>query len=253
MAVTLGATESQTALAFSSYTDCDIDPHTVDADTDLLLVSIKLKANEFISGVPQWSLGGGENMTLVRQSTSNDNSQNLKVWVYGLLTPTAGLGAISIATTSAFPAGQADALNFIGVETSSLAAAVKFIDEDVVEAASTANTNPLNSGGDAGNALYVAAGFRGGDVTGASNASGFTENFDGRTGTDTGQDLGYYTATLLDNAPQAITVDWDGTVTDQCSAVYLEIVAAGGGGPAGGFPYHAIDQRRRDLRTLLTM
>lgn len=220
-AVTRGATVSVTL----NTTDGDGDiTHTVDSGTELLLVSVVMRGTFSVSGTPQWSLGGGENLTLVHSSTAtgqNDGDRHLEVW--GLVSPTSGAGTVSITLSGSTDHVASTAVNYIGTDTASVAAATNFLSEDVNNGATTTNVHA--SAGNAGNALYFAGGFRGRDGEPSSNNASFNELVDGETGGFSNTaDSAINVADLLDSAPSAITVTW--SASDANVSVYIEVVAA---------------------------
>jgi hypothetical protein len=159
-------------------TDASIS-HTVDSDTTLLVVSIFYEAAETVSGTPQWSLGGGENLTLVDATTSSGNPNDMAMETWALVNPTAGAGTVSI-TVSSNDNSISTAVNYLGTATSSVAAAIAFLEEDVNDAIT--NTTVFASAGTSGNTLYAAAGFKGADGVGITVPTNFAELFDGESG-----------------------------------------------------------------------
>ena len=222
-AVTRGATTSSRENTTDPTTDGDIT-HTVDSGTTLLIISVHTRASESVSGTPQWSLGGGENLTLIHASTSSSGNGDNATEVWGLISPTSGAGTVDVVINSG-PYVIASATNYIGTETASVAAATNYLSEDVNDAATSTSVHA--SAGNAGNALYFAGTFRGGDGDPASNATSFFEIHDGDSGGTSINDGSYYVADLLNSAPEAITVTW--ATSDENASVYVEIVAAATG------------------------
>ena len=228
MAITRGGTTSSFSTSVEGTTG-DVS-HTVDSGTDLLVLSVSMRANHAVNGTPQWSLGGGENLTLIHASTSSDLAGDQRQYIYGLISPTVGAGTIDVVIDPAAPWIFSSAINYIGCDTASVAAATNFLSEDVND--TNTQTSVHASAGSSGNALYFAGCLRGGDGDPSSNASSFTELFDGGTGADATQDGAFYVADLLDSAPAAITVTW--AVSDENASIYVEIVAAAvGANPKG--------------------
>ena len=64
MAVTRGATTSENPDSVTG-TDASVT-HTVDVGTTLLLVYIGLRDDETVDATPSWTLGGGEDLTLMK-------------------------------------------------------------------------------------------------------------------------------------------------------------------------------------------
>ena len=228
MAITRGATVSTAGQTTGSSTSNDIT-HTVDTGTTLLIVTVGLEAGETMSAVPQWSLGGGENTTLINQTTSSGDNADQHNYVYGLVNPTAGAGTVSVDFTTTDNC-VACAVNYLGTETASVAAATNFDNEDVNDA--TSATTVLASGGSAPNWVLACANFRGADGTPASSGSdAFTELADfesggGGTSTDTSMWVGDKAA------PAGTTITW--SETDENAGQLIEIVAAASGGPPPG-------------------
>ena len=225
MAVTRGATTSRWRTSIVDDTDLSIS-HTVDSGTTLLLVSMHMFADASVSGTPSWSLGGGENLTLVRSSTSSGLAGDQHTEVWGLVNPTSGSGTVSITITAFSDAGYSTAVNYIGTETASVAAATNYLSETVND--SETSSTAFSSAGTSGNCLYVAANAKGADMGPASNASSFTELFDEETGgSSSSVDLWAYVADLLNSAPSAVTVSWDGVgAPDENCGIYVEVVAS---------------------------
>lgn len=220
MAVTRGATVSnftRTAVG----TDASIS-HTVNSGTTLLVVSVFLRADITVTAGPTWNTT--ETMTIIDQTTSSGNGNDMHVYSYGLVNPTATTDTVSI-TVDSDNAAISVAVNYIGTETASVAAATNFLAEDVNDGGTSSSV--FSSAGSAGNCLYLAGDAFGQDMSPASNTASFTELFDAATGPSSSQDIAGYVADLLNNAPQAVTINW--SVTDENAAHYIEIVAAAGG------------------------
>jgi len=241
VAVTRGTTLSSTTRTVTG-TDASIT-HTVDSGTTLLVVSVFYEAAETVSGTPQWSLGGGENLTLVDATTSSGSAQDVAMETWALVSPTSGAGTVTI-TVSSNDNSISTATNYIGTQTSSVANAISLLEEDVNDAAT--GTTVFASAGTVGNALYTAAGFKGGDGTPSSNSDSFFEIFDGESGGGSVvADISAYVTDLLDSAPSAFTGSWN--VSDENSGHYLEIEVF-----RDPFPYHSVNEQRRAIRTIIT-
>lgn len=173
-----------------------------------------------MTSVPQWSLGGGENMTLIDETTPSGANSEVHTYTYGLVNPTAGAGTVSV-DFSKTDNCCASAVNYLGTETASVAAATSFLNEDVND--TNTSTTVLSSGGSAGNYVYAAATFKGGEGTPASGTN-LTEVADFESGTE--------------NSPTTDTSLWigDGAAPDSCTITWsatkrnaghlIEIVAA---------------------------
>ena len=236
MAVTRGATTNKETRSING-TDADIS-HAVDSGTTLLIASVFFEADESVTGTVQWSLGGGENMTLIDATTSSGSFGDVAMATYGLVNPTSGAGTVTIPVTfndNSF----SNAINYIGTETASVAAATNFLEEHVNNVGTDTTTTIFASAGTSGNALYAAAVFFGGDGDPSSNNASFTELFDEATGPGSSSDTSVNICDLLDSAPSAVTITW--ADEDQNAGHYIEIVAAAAGAnPKGpfGMPLH---------------
>lgn len=220
-AVTRGATVSTNMDSADPVTDATIS-HTVDSGTTLLVISVCTKAESSVSGTPQWSLGGGENLTLIDATTSSGLTGDQATEVWGLVSPTSGSGSVSITIGSTDNVGVT-AVNYIGTVTSSVGDATNFLSEDVNDSATTTSVHA--SAGTSGNALYLSGCFRGEDGNPTSNNASFNEVVETITGTENNtNDSSIYIADLLDAAPSAITATW--SADDENASTYIEIVAA---------------------------
>jgi len=218
MAITRGATISQTKIS-ASTTDGSIT-HTVDANTSLLLVYIGTEGNESVSGTPQWSLGGGENLTLIQTFGSSGSAGDCIGHWYGLVSPTDGAGTVSITFASNVNPAWTAAVNYLGTKTDSVADATNTLSTDVND--SGTSTSVHASAGGANNALIFGGHFQGADGNPASNATSFDEVFDDTTGATNNADFAVYIAELLDSAPAAITVTW--SASDENTSGFIELV-----------------------------
>jgi hypothetical protein len=223
MAVTRGATVSEALVGFSvAGTDASIS-HTVDSGTTLLLVSVSFSANNSVSVTPQWSLGGGENLTLVDATTSSGLLGDVALETWGLINPTSGAGTVTVTLTSDLAVGLITfAVNYIGTDTTSVAAATNLLEEDVNDTAT--NTTTFASAGTAGNCLFATGAFRGADGDGITVPTNFTELMDAQSGTSNGSDQSGYACDQLDGAPDSCTWTW--VATDENTAHYIEVVAS---------------------------
>lgn len=225
-AITRGATLSSRAVAFGSAgTDLSIT-HTVDSSTTLLVVSIMLRADQAYTGTPQWSLGGGENLTLIDETTPGPDTQDMKVSTWGLVNPTSGAGAVTIMLDADLAYGiQATATNYLGTVTTSVGDATNFLAEDVQNGGSS-NTTTFASAGTSGNTLYAAGAFKGGDGDGITPPTNFAEIYDGESGPSVGSDHSSYVTDYIGGAPSAASWTW--ASSDEHASHYVEIVPAAG-------------------------
>ena len=218
--ITRGATVS-TCTHTSGATACNIT-HTVDSGTTILIVYIGIEGNESVSGTPQWSLGGGENLTLIRKFGASSNAADAIGYFYGLISPTAGAGTVTIAITDTADPIYTAAVNYIGTTGSAV-----FLSEDINDNNTTTSVHA--SAGNSGNALVFGGHFQGNDGNPTSNATSFVEVIENTTGGTAGSDFAFYWADILNaSGATAITVTW--SALDENTSAYIELVAVGGGG-----------------------
>ncbi len=218
MAVTRGGTLSNATRTVTG-TDASIT-HTVDANTTLLVISVFFEAGETVSGTPQWSLGGGENFTLIDATTSSGSNNDMACATYGLVSPTSGAGTVTI-TVSSNDNSISTATNYIGTNTSAtMSENASLLQEDVNDSAT--NTTVFSSAGTAGNCLYAAGCFKGDDGTGVTVPTGFFEIFDAESGGGSSNaDIAAYVCDELDGAPSACTWTW--AASDENAGHYIEV------------------------------
>ncbi len=216
MAITRGTTLSSTKISVNS-TDGSIT-HEVDANTSLLLVYIGTEGNESVSGTPQWSLGGGENLTLIDTfGTSTSAADCIGHW-YGLLNPTAGAGTVSITFASNCNPAITMAANYIGTIEGAMPT---LLSEDINDTASATNVHA--SAGTAGNALVVGTHFQGDDGATPTDNASFFDVFNDTTGGSSSADFTFFWGDILEAAgATAVTVTYQ--ATDENTGAYIEIV-----------------------------
>jgi hypothetical protein len=205
----------------TSGTDASVT-HTVDTGTTLLVVTTMYEAGETVSGTPSWSLGGGENLTLVDETTRSGSNNDMCISTYALASPTAGAGTVTV-THSSNDNYITTAVNYIGTKVSAtMTDNIAFISEDVNDAAT--NTSVFASGGTTGNTLYAAGSFKGGDGDGITVPTNFFEIFDGASGANAASDISGYVCDNLNGAADSCTWTW--AATDENAGHYLEIIPA---------------------------
>ena len=222
-AITRGATLSSNSRT-ATGTDASTT-HTVDVGTTLLIVSTFYEAAETVTATPSWSGNGTpQDLTLIDATTSSGNSADMAMETWALINPTAEVGGSVTVTHSENDNFITTATNYLGTNTVSVAAATNFLAEDVNDTAT--GSTVFSSAGNAGNALYFAAGFKGDDGVDGDVAppTSFFEIFEGASGTSANADIAAYVCDLLDGAPSAATLTW--AVTDENSGHYLELVKA---------------------------
>jgi hypothetical protein len=216
--ITRGATI--TTVATSSAPGAEVIAHTVDADTTLLVLAIQLEAHQSLSVEPYWNTT--EAFTLIYATTSSNTDGDMRNYIYGLVSPTAGSHSITYTVTGG-DCGVGTAVNYLGTINSSVEDATNFVSVQL-NGNSASQTVNLASGGSSGNTLFAAACFRGGDGDPATNGEGFAELADSATGTSTSSDISFYVADLIGGAPSGIIVDWTGTASDECVGQLIEIL-----------------------------
>lgn len=212
-------TNTTTAFSFS---------HTTSSTPTLLILIIHMEGDETVSGLPTWD---SSNFTLIKEGTAATSS-DFRSWVYGFINPGNKTANIVGTTSNANYHGLA-AIAFAGTDSSSVASATNFLSED--SNTSNTSTNVHASAGSSGNALLVTAGWRGGDLSPSSVDNSFVEIYDRATGADITSDCSHTASWLANSAPSAVTITMGGS--DQNDGIYIELVAAGGGGtnPKGPF------------------
>lgn len=225
MAVSRGATVSNFRRS-DSTTTADLS-HTVDSSTTLLLVSYAMQGGEDLTATPQWSLGGGENLTLINATADVGSNGDVRVEIWGLVAPTAGAGTVTCTITTSSCIGVIGT-NYLGTKSDTVANACLFISETVNNTGTI--TTVHSSGGTSGNTLYWSGSFLGGDGDPSSADNSFGKVFEGATGGSTTADIICVVYDLIAGAASAITVTW--AVTDENCGNYVEIVPDAGGAAA---------------------
>jgi hypothetical protein len=223
MPITRGATLSSTKISANS-TDGSIS-HTVDAGTDLLLVYVGMEGNESLAAppddVPSWSLGGGENLTLIQTFGASTNAADCIGQWYGLVSPTAGAGTVTITFASNVNPAITMAANYIDVVTTSVAAATNTLSTDVNDTGTSTSVHA--SAGTAGNALVVGGHFQGNDGATPTDNASFNDVFNDTTGDSSSADFTYFWGDILDaSGATAVTITWQ--ATDENTSGYIELV-----------------------------
>lgn len=197
-----------TAISFS---------HTVPSGASLLLLAVQMQGDETISALPTWD---GDDFSLIHD-TGVQGAGDHHSWLYGFIATAAKTATIAFNTSVADYHGVG-AVNFAGTKTASVADAVNFLSEDVNN--TNTDTNVHASAGNAGNALIVMAGWRGGDITPSTVDNSFNEIYDRATGSAPAVDTAHMMAELLDAAPSAVTVTMGGS--DQNAGIFIELIVA---------------------------
>jgi len=220
VAISRGATISQTKITAATSSG-DIS-HTVDTETTLLIVYIGLEAGEDVSGTPQWSLGGGENLTLIHETTASGSNNDCRSFFFGLINPTAGAGTVTINFTSNVNPGWTCAVNYLNTVSTSVAAATNFLDDDVNDTG-TSQFRYTTSLGTISNALVCGGHAQGQDTSPMAPNQAFTEVFDTTTGPSNSADFGVWFGELFSELPSGLTVNM--SATDENCSIIIELVA----------------------------
>ena len=164
--------------------------HTVDANTTLLILAIGSEA-DLTASSPYWNTS--EAFTLIGSVTTSSSGGDVRVWLFGLVNPTSGTHNITFSTSGAGDNAWAVAANYLGTETSSVAAATNLIDSED-NGNNAAATVAMSGSTTSGACLVIAGTFRGGDGNPAteSNAGGFADVSTDETGTSTFSDTCWY-------------------------------------------------------------
>jgi hypothetical protein len=225
MAISRLSTVSQNKITASTST---LDfTHTVDTGTDLLIVAIALEGDEelsFPTGWPVWdSAGVNESLTQIRDTGDTGSAGDVRVYVYGLVSPTAKTATISMTSSSNVNPAWCCAVNYSGVDTASVAAATDYISEDVNTGA-TNNTALTATGITAGDFQFAVAAFQGQDGNPASQPGDlWAEVIDDTTGGSNSADfaVAFYDTTTFTDDDSSITIQW--SVSDENTGVRVRL------------------------------
>ncbi len=218
MAITRVGTE--TINNSSSSRDPASFSHTTTADTDLLLVCVLIEGNEAVNGTPTFD---GNDLTLIRDTGSTGSNGDVRVYVYGMVSPGAVTGTVSVDFTSSVNPSAVACINYKGTDTITVGLATNFINEDVNT--SGTSTGVHASGGTSGNALFVVGCGQGADMQPASVDNSFVEVWDQQTGTSNSSDFGHIGAEKLSSIPSAVTITYG--ATDENTSVLIELLVPG--------------------------
>lgn len=194
--------------------------HTTTAATNILIVAFAVEGNNSISSVQFNST----NMTLIRDTGSTADSRDIRIYIYGMVSPGNTTANVTATHSDANDPVIARCTNWTDAETSSVANATNFISEEQDTAPST--TAVLSSGGSSGNTLYAFGSQQSGTRTATWSSAAFTEIAEFETGTSTTVDIsgvdGEYTS-----PPAGTTITW--STSEENTGVLIEIIAASGG------------------------
>lgn len=193
--------------------------HTTTSSTDLLLCFTAIEGNETLEN--DEASFNSTAMTLIHDSGSTGSGSDVRVYVYGLISPDVGTYTAKVDPQFSTSPMVALWLNYSGTETSNVAAATNHISNDV-------NTDPtgttvLSTGGTSGNVLLAFAVAQGGTTGPSTVNNGFSEIYDNATDTES-SDFSYALSTLTSGLPSAVTVSWTGS--NENSGLLLELVVA---------------------------
>lgn len=199
--------------------------HTTTSATDLLTVAFMIEGAESISVTPQFN---GNDLDLIHDTGSTADNNDVRIYVYGMVSPGAVTGNITATFTTVVNPSAIICRNWTDTEVSSVAAATNFISSDINT--SSTGTSVLASGGSSGNTLYAVGCFQGEDGQGLTWSSAvFTGLADNITGGSTTADFAFADGEYT-TLPAGTTLEWN--ASDQNTAVLIELVALGAG-PAG--------------------
>lgn len=202
--------------------------HTVDANTKIVLLFVALEGIEAINPTPVWDAAtANETFVIVRDTGAQVDNGDMRLYVYGIVNPTAKTAQISLDWDGSADPAWAGAINYDGIITTSVANAALFITDDVNNAVSTQSIHA--SGGTAGNVLIWFGAGQGFDMSPMAQTAGttFTEIVDEETGGSGVADFGVGVFELINSAPSAITVDYG--ANDENASIFLQLVASSTG------------------------
>lgn len=219
MAISWGATVS---IGSSSATGTARSfAHTVDASTEVLLLSIHHEAGTTITVAPAWEPtgGGSETLSLVAQSTPSGSNNDVTCWLYRLDSPTIDSGNVTFTHDSNDNYGAVAWNSLVGLTINKLA-------EDVNDAAS--NTSVFSSAGAAGATAIGLGTFKGGDGDTVSDDATFdTYLANTASGANANSDIAFFVAPKIGGLPTAVTFTWN--ASDENAAQYFEFIESAGG------------------------
>jgi hypothetical protein len=229
-------TRTATPTSFSTSTAAVTDwsfAHNAAANTTLILLTVLAEAHCSVQGTPTWDSGGTpQDFTLIRATTSSGTDGDMRAYIYGVIPGVTGNRTIGLTVTgTAIDCGFACAVSYLGTVTSSVANAAIYLDEEInSNNASTVVAMNEAAAGVTGRTAFAVADFRGGDGDPAAEtvATGFSELFDSATGAGTADDISYWVGDKINWTPSGVTVDWTGSISDECVGILIELVPASG-------------------------
>jgi len=225
MDITRGSTNTPTTDTATPI--IDTASHTVDTSTTLLVVTFHCFGDNTISDV-FWS--GDEAMTLITSVDDSAGTGDCRVYAFGLVNPTVETGSITWTLGGAGDNLSVVPVNYLGTETSSVAAATNVIDTET-NGHVAATTVALSGATTSGSTLVVAGTFFGGDGDPSSETTAsFNTVQEGATGTATSADNSYFYGDLIGGGTGGTvspTIDWTGAASDECVGIFFEILPPG--------------------------
>lgn len=225
MGITRGATIS--TYLISSTVSKVSQPHTVDSGTTLMILVISQEAISSLTVQPNWNVT--EAFTLIHATTSSGLSGDVRNYTYGIVNPTSGTHNITYTSTSNDNIHHS-AINYLGTETSSVALATGFLQENVNNLGAKGVT--FSSAGTDGNVVLGCGVMQGGDgfhlelIWGPSSViSGLST---GNTGASTLSDISFGVVDsifggVVSTLPTNCFITFN--VTDEVAGQYIEIKA----------------------------
>jgi len=201
------------------YTTVD-EEATVQSGTTLSILSIHMRADIDVTELPSWN--GTEDFTLIHQTTSSGNSLDTHTYIYGLVSPTATTADIDYTIDSSDMFSHT-LMNFSGTETSSVANATNYLNEDVNDTATS--TGVHSSAGTSGRTLVLAGTHASAAGDPMSNNATFTEVSEGDA-FDSSSGISYYVCYKLAGAPTAVTITY--SESNENSSALIELIPASG-------------------------
>lgn len=206
----------------TTHTTVD-DTYTIPSGTTLSVLVVMCRANIDLTETPTWdAAGANEDYTLIND-TGTDQGDDMRVYIYGLVSPTSGTSKIIDYTLDSQNSSMNALINYSGTIDTSVAAATNFLSEANARWASSGSTQVHSSAGTSGATMFLAGALSANAGDPISNDAGFAELAEGDT-----TNFAYYVADDIGGAPSAITVTY--SATDQHASALIEILPAATGG-----------------------
>jgi hypothetical protein len=193
--------------------------HTTTSDTSLLVLVVHIEGDETVTSLPTFN---SSDFTLIDAGTGTGSNQDMRTYIYGMLSPGAATASVVVNLSSVNPSISA-CVNYAGTHvTGTIADATNVI--DTVSNTGATSTAVFSSGGTSGNGLFCSVAAQGADTQPmASTSSVFSEIWDEETGGgSSANDFGHGGYELLSGIPAGTTITFG--ASDENSGVLIELI-----------------------------